>query len=138
MKNIFFERLKRIEQQISAERGPFELFALFRRDNGLNMWDIFVSAKWLDLERDKLAALKMITRPLNKEFPEGEIIQFSGIVVIKRDNPGLREIHSAVQVEHGAKEFDNVSFFGMPLLKAVIITSRQIEDSALKQTLMST
>jgi len=126
------EKLQRVEQRISADKGAFELFALALPDSGLDMWDILVSAQWIELERDELAALEVIASCLNEEFSPDEMVQFSGMVIIERDNPDLHKIHSIVQVEHGEKAFENVSFFGTPLLKAVIITSRKIEDYAFK------
>ncbi len=49
------------------------------------------------------------------------------IAIIERDNLGLQAIYSTVQVEHGLREFRNVTFFDVPILHAYIITSRRTD-----------
>ena len=120
--NTFVKKLQRIERRLSAERGPFELFAAFRPDSTLRLWDLLVTARWLD--DWSLTEMRIIASQLNGEFALPEILKFSRIAIIERDNPGLQAVHSAVQVEHGLREFRNVTFFDVPILHAYIITSR--------------
>lgn len=120
--NTFVEKLQRIERRLSIERGPFELFAALRPDSSLRLWDLLVTAPWL---RDwSLTEMRIIASQLNAEFPLPEILKFSRIEIIEGDNPGLQAIHSTVQVEHGLREFRNVTLFEVPILHAYIITSR--------------
>jgi len=120
MKN-FIERMKQIELQLSNEHGPFELFALFRPDTTLRLWDVLVSAKWMG--RNDLDSMRIVAKPMNRAFSDQEIIQFSGIVIIPSDYEGLRKFQSSVKVEHGLKEFRNITFFDVPILHAYVITS---------------
>jgi hypothetical protein len=120
MKN-FVEKMKQIELEISNEHGPFELFALFRPDTTLRLWDVLVSAKWMG--RNDLDSMRIIAKPMNKAFTVQEIIQFSGIVIIPADDEGLRKFQAEVQIEHGFREFRNVTFFDVPILHAYVITS---------------
>ncbi|MBP1207252.1 hypothetical protein JOD97_005331 [Duganella sp. 1411] len=120
--NTFVKKLQRIERRLSVERGPFELFAALRPDSSLRLWDLLVTARWLD--DWGLTEMRTIASQLNAEFPLPEILKFSRIAIIERDNPGLQAIHSAVQVEHGLREFRNVTFFDVRILHAYIITSR--------------
>jgi hypothetical protein len=120
MKN-FVDKMKQIELEISNEHGPFELFALFRPDTTLRLWDVLVSAKWMG--RNDLDSMRIVAKPMNKAFAAQEIIQFSGIVIIPADDEGLRKFQAEVQIEHGLREFRNVTFFDVPILHAYVITS---------------
>ncbi|USX26282.1 hypothetical protein NHH73_27590 [Oxalobacteraceae bacterium OTU3CINTB1] len=123
--NTFVEKLQRIERRLSIERGPFELFAAFRPDSTLRLWDLLVTARWLD--DWGLPEMQIIASQLNAEFSSPEILKFSRIAIIERDNPGLQTIHSSVQVEHGLREFRNVTFFDVPILHAYVITARHTD-----------
>lgn len=125
--NTFVEKLQRIERRLSVERGPFELFAALRPDSSLRRWDLLVTARWLD--DWGLTEMRTIASQLNVEFPLPEILKFSRIAIIERDNAGLQAIHSTVQVEHGLREFRNITFFDVPILHAYIITSRQTDTA---------
>ncbi|NYE63809.1 hypothetical protein FHW58_005043 [Duganella sp. 1224] len=127
--NTFIERMKCIEQRVSEQYGPFELFALFRPDTTLRLWDILISAQWI--EDDRLAAMRIIAEQMNQVFSITEIVQFSGFVIIEHDYEGLRQFQSEVDVEHGMREFRNVTFFDVPILHAYVITSHHAADSAL-------
>lgn len=109
------------DQRLSVEQGPFELFAAFRPDSSLRLWDLLVTARWLD--DWGLPEMRVIASQLNAEFALPEILKFSRIAIIERDNPDLRASHSVVEIEHGLREFRNVTFFDVPILHAYIITS---------------
>jgi hypothetical protein len=126
MKN-FVEKMKQIELEISNEYGPFELFALFRPDTTLRLWDVLVSAKWMG--RSDLDSMRIVAKPMNKVFAAQEIVQFSGIVIIPADDAGLRKFQAEVQIEHGLREFRNVTFFDVPVLHAYVITSRHTTNT---------
>jgi hypothetical protein len=57
MKNIA-ERLRAKEKGMSSEKGPFLLFALMLREEAPDLWDLVVSAPWI--ESDKAKALAYI------------------------------------------------------------------------------
>ncbi|MRW87250.1 hypothetical protein GJ698_24580 [Pseudoduganella sp. FT26W] len=124
MKN-FIEKMKQIELQISNEHGPFELFALFRPDTTLKLWDVLVSAKWMG--QSELDSMRIVAKPMNRAFSAQEIVQFSGIVIIPADDEALRKFQTEVQVEHGLREFRNVTFFDVPILHAYVITSHHTQ-----------
>lgn len=52
------EKLRRVERALSDENGPFELLALFLREDSTGVWDLLVSASWLD--PNLLVALRTI------------------------------------------------------------------------------
>jgi len=118
----FIEKMQQIEKQMSEEHGPFELFAVFRPDSSLRLWDVLVSARWMsERERDNL---RLMAKYLNNAYSEKEIVHLSGVVIVPPDYEGLRTFQSQVEVEHGLKEFRNVTFFEVYLLHAYVITSR--------------
>lgn len=123
--NTFVEKLQRIERRLSAERGPFELFAALRPDSTLRLWDLLVTARWLD--DWGLEEMRIVASQLNAEFAFPQILKFSRIAIIERDNLGLQTIHSMVQVEHGLREFRDIILFDVPILHTYIITSRHTD-----------
>ena len=54
------EKLGRLERILSEEEGPFDLFALFLREDAPDVWDLVVAAKWIDA--DEPSALAAISR----------------------------------------------------------------------------
>ncbi|MET0267829.1 MAG: hypothetical protein ABW202_19720, partial [Duganella sp.] len=92
-------------------------------DHSLRLWDLLVSAPWL--EHGRLAALRHVANALNKEFSSQEIVEFSGIDVIRLDDPGLLEVEAALESGNGRRNFKNVEFFGALMLEAYIIRLRR-------------
>ena len=58
-------KLMNIEKEISHNKGPFNLFALFLRDEE-NKWDLLVSSEWIDQE--KYESLKYIASRIQREL----------------------------------------------------------------------
>lgn len=110
-----------IEKNISEEKGPFELFALFLREDGPDFWDLLVSAPWIS--KDKESAIRLIAGRITKALTKEELVKLSRIVIIERDNPALEAINRAIDVKGGMAEISNSNFFGMQIKHAYIITS---------------
>lgn len=124
--NKLLEKLRVVEQQISQERGPFVLFALFLREDAPGVWDLLVSAPWI--EDDKGAALRYISGKLNETATREELMRLSRIVLIEQSHPALAAMQSALTIEHGSAEVQVSDFFGLPIQHAYVITSRR-EDA---------
>ena len=116
------EKLRTLEKELSESKGPFLLFALFLREGAPDVWDILVSAPWIDV--DKKSALRQITDQLNASLAREELILISKIAIIEQFNPALNSIQSAFNVEHAAVEVKESEFFGFRISHAFIITSR--------------
>lgn len=43
----FPTKLGRLEAKVSAQKGPFALFALFMREDVPDRWDLVISAPWI-------------------------------------------------------------------------------------------
>lgn len=115
-------RFIELERSISQEKGGFNLFALFLREDAQDKWDVVVAAPWI--EGDKKKALPYLANKLQKAFSPSELLQFSRIVIIDRDNPALLAISQALQVEHTSAEVKDSNFFGLQIKHAYIITSK--------------
>ena len=116
-------KLQAQETQIVAEKGRFNLFALFLRDNApANKWDLLVSADWA--QQDKYAAIRYLAERLQSTLTPEELVALARIVVIRKENPALLEIYRQIQVEHGCVEMHHASFFGHDINHAYFISSQ--------------
>ena len=74
------EKLRRLEQTLSEEKGPFNLFALFLREDAPGVWDLVVAAKWI--EADGPVALADISRRVRDSLRAEEITKISRVVLV--------------------------------------------------------
>ena len=121
MKDIV-EKVTAIEKETSAERGEYDLFALFLREDSSNKWDILVSAKWISESKED--ALKYLAQRIQKSFTSSELLQISKIVIIEKNNPALPALQQAISVEHGSAEIKDSNFFGLQIKHGFLITSK--------------
>ena len=121
MKDIV-EKVTAIEKETSAERGEYDLFALFLREESSNKWDILVSAKWISESKED--ALKYLAQRIQKSFTSSELLQISKIVIIEKNNPALPALQQAISVEHGSAEIKDSNFFGLQIKHGFLITSK--------------
>lgn len=119
----FIEKIMKVEREISAEKGPFILFALFQREDSSDYWDLVAAADWIG--KDKADPLRYIANHLKKNLKPDEMINLSRIVLIDSDNPALDAVHKAVSIEHGDFEIKDSNFFGLQIKHAHIITSKR-------------
>ena len=117
------EKLKIQEQIMATEKGPFDLFALFLREDAPGKWDLVVAAEWI--EKDKSTALKYIASNVQQVLTSEELIQLSRIAIIDESNPALDAFHKAVNIEHSIAEIQDSNFFGMQLKHVYLITSKR-------------
>jgi len=120
---VLVGKLVALEQEVSTEKGAFLLFALFLREDAPEVWDLLVSAPWV--ETDKGSAFKYLAAKLSKIATPEELTKISRIVVIEQSNPALAALQSAMHIEHGAAEIQNSNFFGIQIKHAYVITSRR-------------
>lgn len=121
-------KFREIESSLSEEKGEFNLFALFLREDSANKWDLLVSADWI--EGNKSESLKIIAKKIQEYLEKTELVNLSRIVVIEDDNPALEAFHQAVSVEHGSAEIKESNFFGLEIKHAHVITSRRNKAEA--------
>ena len=115
------EKLCKIEVDISAERGNFNLFALVEREDSLGKWDIIISADWIK-EKEK-EVINLIAAKLRKSLTEAEQLMFSRIVVLSPNEPFVKNLNM-ISVEHGSLKISNNTFNGIFVKEAYLITSK--------------
>ncbi len=131
MKQEFVKKLITVEQEISTERGAFEFFGIFLREDAPDKWDLVVAAPWLEEEKNQ--ALRYLSDKVGKILDPDELLVLSRIVVMDHGTPALEAILRVVRVEHKSAEFQNCDFFGLAIKHAFIITSKRLgEPSAEK------
>ncbi|NQS98456.1 MAG: hypothetical protein HQ591_08385 [candidate division Zixibacteria bacterium] len=122
------EKLIAMEREISSEKGPFSLFALFLREESPNRWDLVVSAPWIKV--DEVSALRYMSNSLQSYLNIEDIIFISRIIFIDVNNPELDNIHKFISMEHTITEVKNCIFFGLDIRHAYIITSKRQNQKA--------
>jgi hypothetical protein len=121
--NDFVDKLRIIELKLAKEQGRFLLFALFLRSDAPDLWDVVVSAPWV--EHDSNEALKKISSLLRKRLTDIELLKLSKVAFVERKHPSLVAMQRAVSIEHGNVEIQNSEFFGVQIQHAYIITCRR-------------
>lgn len=126
------KKLQAVERKLCDSKGPFELFALFLREDAPNKWDLLISADWA--RNDKKAALNEIIKEIQSVLTNEEQLMLSRLIILEKDDTALKALHSAMLVEHGLAEISDCNFFGLAIKHAYLITSkRKIHNAAIPQ-----
>ncbi len=126
MKQIV-EKLQKEEADMAAEKGAFDLFALFLREDAPNKWDLLIAADWID--QDKAGAIKYVAGKVQHALSKEELLLLSKIVIIEENNSALAAFQGAFYVEHGLTEIQNSNLFGLQINHAFLITSKRRNSS---------
>jgi hypothetical protein len=89
--NLLAQKMMIVEQELAAEHGEFTLFALFLRENSPGLWDVIVSALWIDENRDE--GLSKVVAKVNACLQKEEVLMLSHIVIVEHNNPDLAELN---------------------------------------------
>jgi hypothetical protein len=117
------EKLQAVEKKLCESKGPFELFALFLREDAPNKWDLLISADWA--RNDKKAALTEIIQEIQCVLTQTEQLMLSRLIILEKDDTALKAFHGAMHVEHGLAEISDSNFFGLAIKHAYLITSKR-------------
>lgn len=115
--------LRKAMDEIAARKGDFTLFALFRRADALGMWDLVVSAPWL--ERGKLKALGELVELLAQSIGKESIRQFSRVETVPSNNPTVKFILDNIPVTDGERHLRSTDLFGLQIREAVIFRAKR-------------
>lgn len=115
--------LGRAMREISAKKGEFTLFALFRRE-GAAGWDLVVSSSCL--QDGKLKALGEFAKDLKGIIGEEQLEQLSRIVTINEDDPALRIILKSIHVDDGQANVQKGEFFGQRVEDAIFLRAKRL------------
>jgi hypothetical protein len=116
-------KLQSVEKTLSDSKGPFELFALFFREDAPNKWDLLISSDWA--RNDKKAALNAIISEIQKNLTRQEQLMLSRLIILKKDDKAINALHSVMHVEHGMAEISDSNFNGLAIKHAYLITSKR-------------
>lgn len=117
------EKLREIEKELSESQGPFELFALFLREDAPDKWDLIISSDWA--RKDKKSAINLIVEKVKSVFSDEEMLKLSRLIVLDKDDAALGAVHGSMHVEHGLAEISDSNFFGLAIKHAYLITSNR-------------
>jgi hypothetical protein len=124
--NSLAQKMMTVEQELAAERGDFTLFALFLRDNSPGLWDVMVSAPWIDENKD--AGLNAVVAKVNSYLKKEELLMLSRIVIVEHDHPELEELNRfsfATSSNPNPIEARNENLLGQDIKQAFFIPLMQ-------------
>ncbi len=124
MKNLF-DKFRVVERTISNERDNFTLFGLFLREDAQDKWDLIVSASWLT--GDYFKNLEYITEKLKSQIEPNEMTGISRIILLSPSDKFVRNINSAINIEHGKVELEDCLFNDVFIKQAILITSKKMQ-----------
>lgn len=126
------EKLVRLETAVAAEKGPFDLFALFSTDEEAgDRWDLVVSATWIGEE--SLQALDYLTNKLRSCLTPEEFLTILKIAPLDVYDARVKDIQKMVTTEHQLKELREYRFYGLRVDRVYVITCKlQIDDRLLR------
>lgn len=117
------QKLIGVEKALSETNGPFDLFALFLREDAPNKWDLVVSSDWA--RNDKKKAIEETVKQVRTVFSDEEMLMLSRMIILEKDDAKLEALHRAMNVEHGLAEVSDTNLFGLAIKHAYLITSQE-------------
>jgi hypothetical protein len=111
-------KLHRVLKSIEAKHGPFVLAGLFMREDSPGLWDLVVSAPWL--QRWDLVALRRFVRLLSEALGQQEILSLSRIVTFNRNDPALKRILQEIGTTTEPVEKFGRNLFGLSVEHAYV------------------
>jgi hypothetical protein len=118
------EQFAKLEADISAEKGDFTLFAMFRREDFPERWDLMISAPWAFA--DQRSSLQYFIAKIKADIGSDALVLLARIIFIDPNEVSLQKLNRAIHVEHGAVEVRNSNYFGLDIKHAVFITSKSL------------
>jgi len=116
---IKIEKLQKLMKHVEARRGRFTFFAVFMREESPGLWDLVVSAPWL--EAGRLKALGEFVEEMSEALGQDEVMSFSRIVTLNRNDQALHDILNEVEPPKKPIDMQGHDLFGLPIEHAVIL-----------------
>ncbi|HXI14536.1 MAG TPA: hypothetical protein VNM92_18115 [Thermoanaerobaculia bacterium] len=120
--NELADNVAEVEKRVARDKGSFNLFALFEREDVSNRYDLVFAAPWAS---DKGEVLRYFVVELKQHVPPEQLVSLSRVVVLDPSDEAVRAINSAFHVEHGRMEVTNSNVFGLPIKHGLIFTSQR-------------
>ena len=114
--------LKEIEHELSQQRSPFTLFAVFERQDIPTRLDLVVAAPWV--EKNNEEAMRLLADEMKKRLPATDIVRISRVVLLDSNDSRVRAITSEHPAEHSRVQIEEGSNYGLPADRGYLITAR--------------
>ena len=119
----YVAKLEEVARAVEAKRGPFNFFGLFLREDSPRLWDLVVSAPWL--EEGRLTALRELVKTLASVIGQEAVRSLSRVVTLNRDEPALHAILAEVGQAPLPLSKQGHNLFGLPIEDAHILRARR-------------
>jgi hypothetical protein len=126
--NQFIEHCAAIEKELSKKYGDFALFAIFARTDIENNWDVVVSAKWMNSERE---ALDIVAKALTDTLKKDEMLKIARIVYLPQKELFVTLINKLFTVQHNPVRIENCELGGLQIKEGYIVSSVQVKSNKL-------
>ncbi|MBT9099505.1 hypothetical protein KFZ76_17560 [Methylovulum psychrotolerans] len=120
--NSLAQKMTTVEQELATEHGNFTLFALFLRENSPGLWDVIVSAPWIDEDRE--AGLNEVVAKVNSRLEKEELLMLSRIVIVEHNHPELEELNRS-GFATSSNPIRNENLLGQDIKQAFFIPLKQ-------------
>jgi hypothetical protein len=121
------DKLRPLEMRLAADKGPFEFFALFLRQDLDNKWDLLVAAPWL--QADKSASLQFLVNQVRSLLAPDELVLLSRAILVEDSDPTYGPAKQAIQqtmkFSHFSCTIDHSLICGVRINYAYVITSQK-------------
>ena len=119
--NELREKVRAVERDIAAEKGPLNLFALFEREDLFDRWDLVVSAPWAKHDRETLGYVVDVVK---RHLESAEMTRLARIVILDATTDPVRALTERYSVEDEPVELSDLQRFGLPVTHGFLIASR--------------
>ena len=116
--NGFFEKIKSIGREIEAEVGGVALFGVFKPAERPQLWDVIVSADWVD--EDGTPAIYYVGRKLQERLDETDLVSLSRVEALSPSTDFVRSVLDAVHVTGEGVKVEYRAFHGILMAEAYI------------------
>lgn len=118
----FEEKIQRVEQILSRRKGVFSFFALVRRIDSENKFDLLVSADWLNNHDKK--CFDFIAKEIKQELSEDEILNISRIILLPQHDPVLTNVKPAMKISNSIVKVENCIINNIMIKEMTIFSSQ--------------
>jgi hypothetical protein len=119
------DKLRALEMRLAADKGEFDFFALFLREDVENKWDLLVSAPWL--EADRTGGMQFLLNQVRSQLEPDELLLLSRVILVEDWDPTYgavtQAIRQAMTIRHAPVHVVNSTFNGLLVKDAYVIMS---------------
>jgi hypothetical protein len=114
-------RFVEVVREITGERGPLKLFALFERQEEPGQWDVVVSGA--PVQADVGGFIHYLVDKLKSRLSEEEVGRLATIVLADPSDFRVRNLNNTFRLPFGVFKMVNCTINGMHITNGYILTS---------------